>query len=199
MSTTEKRDRMRSQRYTKTEDDLMLQQAAAEGYSSVIEWQRDTLIQAAKGRSLARSELEAVTAEARTGFTTLAEQISTGTTKQVQRGIDEIGASVRSSVATAVQDVTAREVKKSVGDLPLVMRPFIEQVAQEAALGAVQAAMAKVVQSQENFRVEIRDYLQGLINLMTGAAPSVEHTGGYNHPARGEQATPEERQAEWMK
>ena len=199
MSTTEKRDRMRSQRYTKTEDDLMLQQAAAEGYSSVIEWQRDTLIQAAKGRSLARSELEAVTAEARTGFTTLAEQISTGTTKQVQRGIDEIGASVRSSVATAVQDVTAREVKKSVGDLPLVMRPFIEQVAQDAALGAVQAAMAKVVQSQENFRVEIRDYLQGLINLMTGAAPSVEQAGGYNQPARGEQATPEERQAEWMK
>lgn len=198
MSTIEKRDRMRSQRFTRSEDDLMLQQAAAEGYSSVIEWQRDTLVQAAKGRSLARSELEAVTAEARAGFLNLAEQISTGTTRQVQRGVDEIGASVRSSVETAVQDVTARAVQKSIGDLPVVLQAYVGQVAREAATHAVNAAMGTIRESQENLRTEIKAYLQGLIDLMSGAKAVADPVGGNNRLVAGDKATPAERQKDWM-
>ncbi|MCA8448984.1 hypothetical protein [Burkholderia vietnamiensis] len=197
MSTTEIRSEVMGLRYTPTEVALITRQALAEG-KKPTEWLHDVGLNAARERNLIRDGIEAVSEEARVGFINLAEQISTGTNDQVKRGIDEIGASVRSSVATVVQDVTAREVQKSIGDLPVTMQAYVGQVAREAATSAVDKAMGTIRESQENLRTEIKAYLQGLIDLMSGTKAVADPVGGNNRAVGGDKATPAERQKDWM-
>lgn len=197
MSTNEIRSEVMGLRYTPTEVALITRQAMAEG-KKPTEWLHDLGLNAARERNLIRDGIEAVSEEARAGFINLAEQISTGTTRQVQRGVDEIGASVRSSVETAVQSATAREVKKSIDDLPVVLQAYVGQVAREAATHAVNAAMGTIRESQENLRTEIKAYLQGLIDLMSGAKAVADPVGGNNRLVAGDKATPAERQKDWM-
>ncbi|WP_396329318.1 hypothetical protein [Burkholderia anthina] len=144
MTTREIRSVLRGVRFTPTEDALMLKQAQAEGYPSVTEWLRDTALKAARGRDLIREEVERIAEEAGKGYLNLGEQISAGTARQIQAGIDKIGASVDQRIEGAVQ---------------------------AAARLAVNAAMRDVLMSQEVFRKEIADNMQALLNTVMGVDP----------------------------
>lgn len=141
MATSENRSVMRGMRFTPTEDALMLKQAQSEGYASVTEWLRDTALKAARGRDLIREEVERIAEEAGKGYLHLGEQISAGTSRQIQAGIDKIGASIDQHVEGAVQ---------------------------AAARLAVNAAMRDVLMSQEAFRKEIADNMQALLYTAMG-------------------------------
>ncbi|WP_131753332.1 hypothetical protein [Burkholderia vietnamiensis] len=115
--TTHKRDVMRSQRYTKAEDALMQKQAAAEGYSSVIEWQRDTLLAAAQGGDRVRAGMDRMAEVAGQGFESLALQIRDGSARQIERGLNDMRAAVRQGHDQAMQDAVRLAVAAAMNDV----------------------------------------------------------------------------------